>query len=201
VDTFDGPVDLLRLNPGDNQGVRYLLVAALLELGRNEDAGKLLDEHDDDIQALWPYARVIWQFRTEGGTARTRAALDDAVAANPHFVEYLLDPDSGPLEQPPHFALGSREEAVYVADELSSVCEAIPGLRTGCDPRRNTGVGGRAPQRGTTRKAIVARAGADRTRTSLDSRSTTMPSSSSSRGETVVWPKSQSMRDWPGSRR
>jgi hypothetical protein len=136
VDTFDGPVDLLRLNPGDNQGVRYLLVAALLELGRNEDAGKLLDEHDDDIQALWPYARVIWQFRTEGGTARTRAALDDAVAANPHFVEYLLDPDSGPLEQPPHFALGSREEAVYVADELSSVCEAIPGLRTGCDPRR-----------------------------------------------------------------
>jgi tetratricopeptide (TPR) repeat protein len=121
--------EMLRLNPNDNQGVRYLLVAALLDLGRNEDAGKLLDEHDDDIQAVWPYARVIWHFRTEGGTDRTRAALDEAIAANRHVVEYLLDADSIPFRRPPHFAIGSREEAVYVADELGKACEATPGLR------------------------------------------------------------------------
>ena len=45
---------LLELNPGDNQGVRYLLLAALLDLGLNHEAGVLLAEHDDDLQALWP---------------------------------------------------------------------------------------------------------------------------------------------------
>jgi hypothetical protein len=27
----------------------------------------LLEEYSDDIQTLWPYARVLWLFRTEGG--------------------------------------------------------------------------------------------------------------------------------------
>jgi tetratricopeptide (TPR) repeat protein len=66
--------ELLRLNPDDNQGVRYLLLVALLELDRNEEAGKLLDEHDGDIQALWPYARVLWRFKTEA-TRRGRGQL------------------------------------------------------------------------------------------------------------------------------
>jgi tetratricopeptide (TPR) repeat protein len=121
--------ELLRLNPNDNQGVRYLLVVALLELDRNEAAGKLLDEHEGDIQALWPYARVLWRFRTEGDTARTRASLDKAAAVNPHALKYLLDLDSIPFGRPPHFALGSKEEAAYVADELGDAYETTPGLK------------------------------------------------------------------------
>ena len=120
--------ELLRLNPNDNQGVRYLLVVALLGLDRNEEAGRLLDEHGGDIQALWPYARVLWRFRTEGDTARTRAALNDAVVANPHVVKYLLDLDAIPASRPPHFALRSKEEAVCVADELGDAYASTPGL-------------------------------------------------------------------------
>jgi tetratricopeptide (TPR) repeat protein len=121
--------ELLRLNPNDNQGVRYLLVAALLRLDRNEEAGRLLDEHDGDIQALWAYARVVWRFRTEGDTPPTRAALDDAVAANPHVIKYLLDPDSAPVDRPAHYALGSKEEAAYVANELGEAYAATSGLQ------------------------------------------------------------------------
>jgi tetratricopeptide (TPR) repeat protein len=121
--------ELLRLNPNDNQGVRYVLVVALLELDQHEEAGTLLGEHEDDIQALWPYARALWRFRTEGDTARTRAALDEAVAANPHVMKYLLDPDSIPLSRPPHFALGSKEEAAYIGDELADAYEVTPGLK------------------------------------------------------------------------
>jgi tetratricopeptide (TPR) repeat protein len=121
--------ELLRLNPSDNQGVRYLLVVALLELDRNEEAGKLLDEHEGDIQALWPYARVLWRFRTEGDTPRTRASLDKAAAVNPYAWKYLLDLDSIPPGRPPHFALGSREEAAYVAGELGDAYEMTPGLK------------------------------------------------------------------------
>jgi tetratricopeptide (TPR) repeat protein len=118
---------LLELNPGDNQGVRYLLLAALLELGLDDEAGQLLAEHEPDIQALWPYGRLLWQLRVEGDTAQTRAAFDAAVKTNPYVVSYLLDPDSIPDDRPSHFALHSREEAAYVADTLAEAFEATDG--------------------------------------------------------------------------
>ena len=119
--------ELLKLNPGDNQGVRYLLLAALLERGLNEEAGVLLAEHEDDLQALWPYGRLLWRFRVDGGSARTREAFDAAVRANPYVVSYLLNPDSIPFDRPPHFALRSREEAAYVAETLADAFAVTDG--------------------------------------------------------------------------
>lgn len=119
--------ELLRLNPNDNQGVRYLLVAARLELNQNDEAGALLDQYDGDIQALWLYARALWRFRTEGDTARARAALDEARRANAHVVKYLLSPESIPLDRPPHFALGSKDEGAYIAEALGDAFETTAG--------------------------------------------------------------------------
>jgi tetratricopeptide (TPR) repeat protein len=117
---------LLRLNAGDNQGVRYLLLTALLERGQDEEAGALLDAYEGDIQAIWPYGRALWLFRREGDSSRARAALKEAMQANPHVVGYLFDPD--PIGwTPPHFALGSEEEAVYAAGELQDGFEGTPG--------------------------------------------------------------------------
>jgi tetratricopeptide (TPR) repeat protein len=118
---------MLALNPGDNQGVRYLLLAALLTDGSNDEAGVLLAEHEDDLQALWPYGRLLWRLRVDGATARTRAAFDAAIHANPYVVSYLLDPDSIPVDRPPHFALRSREEAAYVAETLADAFTATDG--------------------------------------------------------------------------
>jgi hypothetical protein len=118
---------LLELNPGDNQGVRYLLLAMLLERGMNDEAGALLSEHEDDMQALWPYGRLLWLFRVDGATPRTRDAFDAAMRANPFVVPYLLDPDSIPFDRPPHFALRSREEAAYVAEALGDAFAATDG--------------------------------------------------------------------------
>lgn len=118
---------LLELNPGDNQGVRYLLLVALLERGLNEEAGVVLAEHGDDLQALWPYGRLLWRLRADGGSPETRAAFDAAIQANPYVVSYLLDPDSIPSDRPPHFALHSREEAAYVAETLADAFAATDG--------------------------------------------------------------------------
>jgi tetratricopeptide (TPR) repeat protein len=118
---------LLELNPGDNQGARYLLLAALLEHGLNDEAGVLLAEHEQDTQALWPYGRLLWRLRVDGGSANTRAAFDAAIQANPYVVSYLLDPDSIPFDRPPHFALHSREEAEYVAETLADAFAATDG--------------------------------------------------------------------------
>ena len=118
---------LLELNPGDNQGVRYLLLATLLQRGLDDEAGVLLSEHEDDLHALWPYGRLLWRFRVDGGSAQTRAAFDAAILANPYVVPYLLDPDSIPFDRPPHFALRSREEAASVAETLADAFAAADG--------------------------------------------------------------------------
>lgn len=60
---------LLELNPDDNQGVRYLLLVALLHRGMNDEAGALLSKYEDDPQALWWYGRLLWEFRVGGDKA------------------------------------------------------------------------------------------------------------------------------------
>lgn len=125
--------EMLELNPNDNQGVRYLLLAAFLESKKDDEAGELLARYPEDIQAIWPYARTLWLLRTAGDTPGTQASLDEAIRANPHVVKYLLKPESLPELRPPHFALGSKDEAAYVADELIDAFEttagALPWLR------------------------------------------------------------------------
>jgi hypothetical protein len=108
--------------------VRYLLLATLLQRGMNDEAGALLFEHQADLQALWPYGRLLWEFRVGGDTARTREAFDAAMRANPFVVQYLIDPDSIPFDRPPLFALRSREEAAYVADTLADAFAATHGV-------------------------------------------------------------------------
>ena len=118
---------LLELDPGDSLGVRYILLAHLLQEGANDEAGRLLAEYDDDAQALWPYGRLLWRYRGEGDAESTREAFAAAVGANPHVVKYLLDPDAMPDPDAPSFELGSREEAAYVADALVDAFEATEG--------------------------------------------------------------------------
>src|SRR5436190_1083977 len=67
--------DLLRLNPGDNQGVRYILLKALLETGDQERVKALLDSYPEDIAAVWMYGVALVAFREQGDTRSTRAAL------------------------------------------------------------------------------------------------------------------------------
>ncbi|MGE3822132.1 MAG: tetratricopeptide repeat protein, partial [Isosphaeraceae bacterium] len=47
--------ELLTLNPNDNQGVRYLLAAALLETGHDDDLASLLMRYEEDAAACWAY--------------------------------------------------------------------------------------------------------------------------------------------------
>jgi tetratricopeptide (TPR) repeat protein len=138
---------LLRLNPNDNQGVRYLLLPELLEARRDEEADRLLKDYDGDIQAMWPYAKALRAFQREGDSRGANAALNEAVRVNPHVVRYLLDPDAIPPNAPPHFTLGSREEAAYVAEGLYLAFDATPGALSWIQRRADRTKGrGRGPR-------------------------------------------------------
>ena len=119
--------ELLRLNPNDNQGVRDILLPALLATGRDGEAGALLTQFDDDISATWQYGWALWTFRREGDSPLARDRLRAAVRANHHVPKYLTGKAEWPGPLPASYAFGSEEEAVLCAGELGDAWRATPG--------------------------------------------------------------------------
>ena len=118
---------LLRLNPGDNQGVRFILVPKLIQLGHDGPARKVLDEYDDSPMAASLYSRALLAYRAEGDSPKARACLRRARQANPHVVALLLGQEGLPPELPATYSLGSKEEAAICAREVLEAWEATPG--------------------------------------------------------------------------
>lgn len=109
--------EMLRLNPGDNQGVRYVLIGWLLETDDDVQVANLLDRYREDIAAIWHYSRALHAFRTKGNTTRTRRLLDDAVRSNPIVPAYLLGKKRLPTQLPSFIGIGDEDEAIYCASE------------------------------------------------------------------------------------
>jgi tetratricopeptide (TPR) repeat protein len=109
--------EMLRLNPGDNQGIRQILVGRLLEIGRDADAAALLKAYKDDGSVWMVYARALAAFRTEGDSAAARKRLVAARKANGHVPDYLLSRKKLPRSTPDYHGFGDDSEAVcFMAD-------------------------------------------------------------------------------------
>jgi tetratricopeptide (TPR) repeat protein len=119
--------ELLRLNPTDNQGVRYSLLPALFTSGLDGEAGVLLQQFGDEPTAMWLYARSLWTFRREGDSPVARASLRRALGANRRVPAYLIGKRELPHADPPSYALRSDEEAVICARALAVVWQATSG--------------------------------------------------------------------------
>ena len=81
---------LLRLNPGDNQGARYVLVAVLLEQGKDEEARRIMDRYSPDALSHWAYNQALLQFRRRGDHSQARRRLNRAFSLNPYVPPLLL---------------------------------------------------------------------------------------------------------------
>lgn len=106
--------DMLRLNPGDNQGLRYSLVNWLLATGRTQEAAQLLREYDEG-SASWLYSKALLTFRQAGATRSAKRKLHDALAANPYVPAYLLGSKRLPRSLPEYIGIGDDSEAVSYA--------------------------------------------------------------------------------------
>jgi len=111
--------DMLRLNPNDNQGLRYTLLAWLMETNRISEANALLTQYSGDAQATWLYSKTLLSFREEGNTKKSQDFLQKAYKKNRYILEYLNEPSRIPDELPNCYAIGSEEEALfYLNDHL-----------------------------------------------------------------------------------
>jgi tetratricopeptide (TPR) repeat protein len=109
--------ELLRLNPGDNQGVRHELAGCLLEDGNLEALQKLLDEYPEDYSAVWLYTRALMKFLMVGRTPETDVCLVAAFEQNRFVPLYLLRKKKLPERLPDYMGFGDDNEAVvYMAD-------------------------------------------------------------------------------------
>lgn len=129
TDAIEHYQEMLRLNPGDNQGVRYLLLSCLLEVGEDARAKELLDQFEDDAFASWHYSRALWAFRQYGDKALARNELTAAIEQNSHVPAYLLGKKRFPRRPPEHIILGGESEAVEYAMRAIQLWKQTPDAR------------------------------------------------------------------------
>ena len=118
---------MLRLNPNDNQGVRYGLAAYLVEAQRDDDLAALLKEYPDDAMAAWARTSALATFRRSGDSAESRKLLTAALKENPHIRAYLLGERPMPKAMPPFISPGGKDEAVYYVAEFGIGWARTPG--------------------------------------------------------------------------
>jgi tetratricopeptide (TPR) repeat protein len=118
--------EMLRLNPNDNQGNRYMLVRLLLKEGRNEELGQLLDQYDEG-SAEWLYTRALWLYRRDGGSRKATKALKEAFEQNRFVPLYLSGLKEPPMHLPEYMSFGDESEAIHYFVENVEAWLDTPG--------------------------------------------------------------------------
>ena len=133
--------DMLRLNPGDNQGVRYTLASFLLFLDRDDDLIRLLKQYDEP-SATWDYTKALLAFRQHGDTPEARKLLTQARKTNKHVPGYLTGEKYPPARQLGYYSPGDENEALnYVGGFLAawkSTLGAVAWLRASIGKKKES---------------------------------------------------------------
>ncbi len=118
---------MLELNPNDNQGLRYRLLACHLALGKLDEAGRLFERYPDEFgfNTVFAWARVLERYLA-GKPEEALKAMAAAQKQNPTSKAYVLGHRRLPKNQPDSYAPGSKEEAACFAADLQTAWNAHP---------------------------------------------------------------------------
>jgi tetratricopeptide (TPR) repeat protein len=119
---------MLKLNPGDNQGIRYLLLGALLRRDDFLSLGVLLAQYADEWSAYSLYTRALVAYRYgQGSTPATVKLLKDARSANEHVAAILARPKPPTLSRSDYVTVGGADEAAEYVRECGAAWRNTPG--------------------------------------------------------------------------
>jgi tetratricopeptide (TPR) repeat protein len=120
--------DMLRLNPNDNQGIRYVLAACLMKSGDTEALKTLLKQYEDDGSALWLYTRTLIAFRqSEAGDEKTEELARKAWKANSHVPAALAGTKKVKPSTDGYITIGGEDEAAHYVNEWGFDWLTTPG--------------------------------------------------------------------------
>ncbi len=118
--------NMLELNPGDNQGIRYLLVNYLLEEKEYGEVKKMLSMYRDE-SCFMLFPKALLNYCTFGSNLKSNNSLIEAVRINGHVPLYLLGEKFMPYSLPDYYEYGDENEAVIYVDLALNAWRSSPG--------------------------------------------------------------------------
>jgi tetratricopeptide (TPR) repeat protein len=123
--------DSLRLNPSDNQGIRYLLMPCLLIKNDFEGIESLQKQFKDEGSAQFSYNQTLFYFKKYGAESKKALSqLKKSIEKNKFVPVYLVGKTKMPKQIPGSYGMGSKDEAVIYADEAIRAWHETPGAIT-----------------------------------------------------------------------
>ena len=119
--------EMLVLNPGDNQGLRYVLLAWLLHMGDDTAVEAHLRQHEDEASAFICYTRALFAFKVSKGGSIGRQAAEEAWACNHHVPKFLARKGRLRYENTGYYTMGGEDEAAYYVEEYGLAWKQTPG--------------------------------------------------------------------------
>ena len=117
---------MLKLNPNDNQGIRYVLAERLMRSGDAKTLKKLLKQYDEDASAIWLYTQALIAIR-DSEVEEAEELAKKAWKANRHVAAVL----AGTKEQKPstngYVTVGGEDEAAHYVDSWGFDWHTTPG--------------------------------------------------------------------------
>ncbi len=108
---------MLELNPNDNQGLRYFLLAFYLARGDLDGARRLFKQYDDEGSAAFQWSRIL-ERHISGDEAKAVILLAEARKDNAMVEPYLTGAKRMPRTLPDYYSPGEESEAKHVAISL-----------------------------------------------------------------------------------
>jgi len=111
--------EMLKLNPNDNQGVRYELARLLLINYRYDLFYKLHKKYKGEESAFWLYNYAYFVFKTHGTGKTSDEALNKAYMANKHVIGIIIGKEKMPDDLKEYYSPGQTDEAAfYLMDNI-----------------------------------------------------------------------------------
>ncbi|MDA3911195.1 MAG: tetratricopeptide repeat protein [Bacteroidales bacterium] len=119
--------EMLKLNPNDNQGIRYLLSTLLLSKDDLTKFELFIKNGEDEDCAVWNYNNALYSFKKLGRTVKTGKILMDAYKSNEFVIDYMLGMKKMPDEQPQYIGRGDENEAVSYVNGSWTIWDKTEG--------------------------------------------------------------------------
>jgi len=116
---------MLKLNPNDNQGIRYVLAGHLLARDDIKVLKKLIKKYEDDGAAAWLYTQALLAFRENDPDAGKLA--EEAWLANNHVPGVLSGKQPLIASMDGYITMGGEDEAADYVEENGKVWQSTPG--------------------------------------------------------------------------
>lgn len=105
--------ELIKLNPADNQGVRYALGSLLLFTRKYKQFAELHKKYSDEESTFWLFNYALYLFATLGPSEKANEALYNANEANPYVIDFMTQRKKMKQDPQGYYSPGEENEAAY----------------------------------------------------------------------------------------